>query len=219
MAADSPLVHRTVRTGGVLLAVAAVQFAAVLLWVESRASGFDPKTTSVLSLGGPSGLWAMAFDASLIVLGVLGTIGLLFGWTAFDERRSRGLGILVLLVASLSATVGGVLLVARNRVPAGSVSVALDVAVVAAGIGLLIVSSAMHLHGRWRISSAYTFATGLVILAAAVLYATHITFSLGSGGFERLIAGAVLLWGLVEGLHLAILHRFAPGLPLKVATA
>jgi hypothetical protein len=155
----------------------------------------------------------------LLVLGVLSAIGLLLSWTAFDERPSRGLGLLVLFVGSLGAAVAGGFLFAGSRVPSDAVPVAAGFTVVAAGIGLLVVSTAMHLHGRWRISSGYTFATGLLVLVTAVLYAVHLTFSLGNGGFERLIAGAALLWALVEGLHLTILHRFAPGLPLKVATA
>ena len=171
MATDSPLVHRTVRTGGVLLAVAAVQFVSVVLWVESRTPGFSWSHTNLLALGGASGVWAYVVDASLAVGGALAAVGLLFGWTAFDELPSRGLGILILFAGSL-ATVGvGALLAAGSHVPASAVSAAVYVAVLATGLGLLVVSRAMHLHGRWRVSSAYTFLSGLVVLGAVAVLA------------------------------------------------
>lgn len=219
MAADSPLVHRTVRTGGVFLAVAATQFVAVLLWLESRTSGFPRAWTGLTSLGGPSGWTALAFDASLVTLGLLGAFGLLLAWSAFDARPSRGLGLLFLVLGSVAVLATGVLLALGHRAPSYALPAAVEAAWALVGLGLVVISTAMHRHGRWRVSSGYTFLTGAVLIGGAVLTAARFTPYLGPGGVERLVGAAALAWALVEGLHLAVLHRFAPGFPLKVATA
>ncbi len=219
MSAETPLVPRPVRTGGVLLAVAAAQFLAVLLWVQNVYPRFDPWTTTVTALRGAPAPWATTFDASLVALGVLTLLGLLFSWGAFDARPSRGLGLLVLVISSAGAVAAGAFFAFAGHVPSMAVSTAMYVAVAAAGLGLLVVSTAMHQHGRWRVSAAYTFTSGAVVLGAGLLSAVPFTLGLASGGWERIAVGAAVVWGLVEGLHLALLHRFAPGLALHVAAA
>ncbi len=219
MSAETPLVPRPVRTGGVLLAAAAAQFLAVLLWVQNQYPSFDPWTTTVTSLHGAPAPWAAVFDGSLVALGALATLGLLFAWGAFDPRPSRGLGLLVLLTGSVAAVVAGALFFVSGSVPASSVSIAVYLAVAAVGIGLVVVSTAMHQHGRWRISAAYTLVSGAVVLGAGVLSASRFTLGLGAGGLERIAVVAAVGWALVEGLHLAWLHRFAPGLSVHVSAA
>jgi hypothetical protein len=219
MSAETPLVHRTVRTGGVFLAVGAAQFVAVLLWVQMRFPGFDPWTTTVTALGSSGSIWASVLDGSIIVLGVLAVLGLLFAWSAFDDRPSRGLGLFVLLVGAGATIASGAFLAAHARLPTYALWAAVYTTVTAGGVGLLIVSSAMHQHGRWRISRAYTFATGLVVLGAAVSAAARLPVGLQVAGLERVVVGAAVLWGLVEGLHLVLLHRYAPGLEVRVASA
>ncbi|HTT16393.1 MAG TPA: hypothetical protein VMH49_03435 [Thermoplasmata archaeon] len=219
MVADSPLVRRAVRTGGLLLAVAAAQLVAVLLWVQERSSGFSPWSTTVTSLARGRSLDAVALAGSLLVLGVVAGVALLLAWSAFDPRPSRSLGLLVLVVAAGASAAAGGLLLLPGSLAGSLVAPMIAAAVVAAGIGLLVVSRAMHQHGRWRVSAAYTLATGLVLLGAGALDYAHLRFGLGSGGLERIVLGAALLWALVEGTHLALLHRFAPGLLVKVAAA
>ncbi len=219
MAADSPLVARTVRTGGTLLALAAAQFVAVLLWVQDRTAGFNPWSTGLATLGHVGTTWAIVLDASLVALGLLTAVGLLFSWSAFDPRPSRGLGLLVLLVGAAAASLSGAFLLLASRLPASAVPGAFAATVVAAGFGLVIISSAMHQHGRWRVSATYTLVTGLVLLGGGALDYAHLRFGLGAGGLERVVLGAALLWALVEGAHLALLHRFAPGLVVKVTAA
>lgn len=218
MTEETPLVHRAVRTGGILLAAAAVQFVAVALLVESRYSGFGLWTSSLTALGSSASPWAVLFNVSLVVFGVLAVLGLLLSWSAFDARPSRGAGLFVLLVAAAAIVCIGVFGGFRSHFPSNSASIASFVAVGAGGIGLVIVPFAMHRQERWRISRAYTFATGVAILAGSVLYAVR-PFGLSPGGIERVVVGIALLWAIVEGLHIALLHRFAPGLHVKVAAA
>ena len=218
LAEETPLVRRTVRTGGVLLAVAAVQFVVVALLVASRYSGYAMWTGSVTALGSSSSPWALAFNGSLVALGLLGILGFLFSWSAFDERPSRGVGLFGLLLASLATVCVGAFGLLGSRLPSNAVATASYVAIGAAGVGLLVVASAMHRHERWRVSRAYTFVTGLVVVGGLVLYLVHL-LNVSPGAVARLAVGAALLWAVVEGLHIALLHRFAPGLQVKIATA
>ena len=216
---ETPLVRRTVRSGGVLLAVAAAQFVAVLVLVENRYPGFDPWTTTVTSLTSAPAPWGLIFDASWIALGVLGALGLLFSWSAFDARRTRGLGLLVLWVAAGGIVAIGLFGLLGARLPADALRAATYVAAVATGLGLVVVASAMHREERWHVSRLYTLASGAVVLGGAALYAARLNLGLTAGGLERIVLGVALLWALVEGLHIALLHRFAPGLQVKIASA
>jgi len=218
MFAGTPLVRRAVRTGGLFLAVAAVQFVVVALIVESHAPGSNLWTASVASLGSSAWPWGPAFNASVIALGVLAVLGLLFSWSAFDERPSRGVGLFALLVSGGAAICVGAFSLLASHLPTNSVTVASYVAIAAAAVGFLVVASAMHRHERWRVSRAYTFATGLVVLGGLVLFFVHL-FGFTPGVLERVAVAAALLWSVIEGLHIALLHRFAPGLQVKVATA
>lgn len=219
MPADSPLVHRAVRTGGVLLALAAAQLLAVLLWVQDRLGAGSPWSTNVASLARSGPVWGWTLDVSIAVFGALGVLGLLFSWSAFDPRPSRGLGLLVLLVSGSAAVAAGATLWFHTRLGNGAGTWALETAAIAGGLGLVVVSTAMHQHGRWRVSAAYTLVSGLLVLVTAVVIGLRLPVGVGAGTLERVVVFAALGWALVEGLHLALLHRFAPGLAVKVAAA
>jgi hypothetical protein len=218
MSAENPLVRRAVRTGGVFLAVAAAQFVVLALWVGSRLKGYDLWTGSIGALRSAGAPWNLLFDVSLLALGALAALGLLFSWSAFDALPSRGLGLLALLVASVAAAVAGAFALLGARVPTQGFPWATNVAFGAAAVGLMVTAFAMHRHERWRVSRAYTFASGLVVLGGFALSFLH-PFGLVPSTMVRVAAAAALLWALVEGLHIALLHRFAPGLQVKVATA
>jgi hypothetical membrane protein len=218
MTDETPLVPRAVRTGGLLLAIGAAQFLLVAWLVAMETPGFSLRTGGFSALGAGPLPWSLLFNASLGILGLLGVFGLLLSWSAFDERPSRGLGLFALLVASLGVLAVGVVSELRARFPAGALSIAPDVAVLWAGVGFLILAFAMHQHERWRVSRAYTFATGLVVLAGMAVALAHL-LPISSAVVERVVVAVALAWPIIEGLHIALLHRFAPGLRLKVATA
>jgi hypothetical membrane protein len=218
MSMETPLVRRAVRTGGLFLAIAAAQLVLVALWVESRYPGYAMWTGSLRALGSSASPWSLALNGSLVAFGVLATLGLLFCWSAFDARPSRGLGLLALVVASGASLLVGVFGLEGARFPASALPVAGYVALGATGVGLIVLAFAMHRHERWRVSRAYTLASGIVVLASGALVATH-PLGLVPGAVERVAVGAALLWALVEGLHIALLHRFAPGLQVKVSAA
>ncbi len=218
MSTETPLVRRAVRTGGLFLAVAAAQLVLVALWVESRYPGYAMWASSLRALGSAASPWSLAFNSSLVAFGVVATLGLLFCWSAFDARPSRGLGLLALVVASVASLALGGFGLLGSRVPSSAVPLASYVALAATGVGLVILAFAMHRHERWRVSRAYTLASGVVVLGGTALFLVHL-FGISPGTVERIAVGAALLWAFVEGLHIALLHRFAPGLQVKVSAA
>ncbi len=219
MAAETPLVPRAVRTGGILLLAGAVQFVAAMLLVDSHFAGFDPRTTGVLALRTAPGPWGTLFEASLVAWGVLTAFGLLFSWSAFDARPSRGLGAFALLVSSAAVVAIGAYPLAAAHPAPRTLELLGYVAVGAFALGLLALAFAMHGHARWRISRAYTLATAVALLGTAALYASRVDLGYGYGSLERSAVGIAVAWAVVEGAHVALLHRFAPGLQVKVAAA
>jgi hypothetical protein len=219
MAAETPLVHRSARTGGILIALGAVQFAIVTALTESRYPGYSWTSTHLSALAGPASPWALAFGGSLIGLGLLSVFGLLLSWSAFDSRPARGVGLFFLLAGAVAALLFGIVSTATSFSWGALGKDALYAGTVAVGAGLLVLPFAMHRQERWRASRYYTFASGVVVVASAGLYATGLGFGLGAGGLQMVGLGAALLWAIVEGTHIALLHRFAPGLHVKVAAA
>ena len=219
MAAETPLVHRTVRSGAVLLVAAALQFVIVMALAANRFSGYSWTATRASALAGSGSPWAPWFDASLVAFGLLAVFALLLIWTAFDTLPTRGLGIFLLMIGAVSAIafglVSGVSLLASASVAHWSIYVG----AFATAAGLVVLPFAMHRQDRWRASRIYTFVSGVVVFAAIALYASGTYLGLGPGGMELLGLGTALLWPIAEGAHIALLHRFAPGLHVKVAAA
>ncbi len=208
----SPLVSRSVRTGGVLFAVAAAQFVVAMAVVQQRYPGYSLTQNYISDLGGAHSPWALVFDGSVILLGVLTVAAAFLAWNAFDARPSRAWGLLFLMVAGFGAIGVGVFPETTPVLAGGAHVLASDVAFLGAGFAFVVLSFAMRNPPHWRYSSSYTLLTGLVVLAAIGLFLSGTYVGLGPGGTERLIVAPVLLWGLVEGVHLAALPRYAPGL-------
>ncbi len=219
MSAETPLVHRTVRTGGMLLVVASLQFVVALVLTASHVPGLDASTPTVTALTGAAAPWSTVFAASLVVLGLVAFFGLLLSWSAFDSRPSRGVGLLLLAAGAVAALAVGLFASVFTSVAASTVRYTAYGALGLAGIGFLVLPFAMHRQERWRASRFYTFLSGLVVLVTGGVYLAHAVFGLGNGGVPAVALAVALLWPIVEGAHIALLHRFAPGLHVKVAAA
>jgi len=195
----SGLVHRTVRSGAVLFIAGAIEFIVGMIVVQSRYPGYSLSQNYISDLGGASSPWALVFDASVIVLGICAIFGALLIWGAFPERPSRGVGLGFLLIAGIGAMH----------------SIVSAIAFIGAGIGLTVLSAAMTPGPHWRFSRPFTLALGVITLVATALFLTGIYLGLGPGGVERMIVAPILLWAIVEGIHIARLPRFAPSMTFK----
>jgi hypothetical membrane protein len=206
----SPMVHRSVRTGAALFIFGAAQFIVGMIVVQTRYSGYSLKDNYISDLGGAHSPWALVFDASVILLGLCAIFGVLLIWSAFDDRPSRGIGLVFLLIGGIGAVGVGVFPETTPVLNGTMHDIVSDIAFVGAGIGLAIVSFAMVEGPHWRLSRPFTLACGLVTLIAIVLFSTGYYVGLGPGGMERLIVAPILLWAIAEGTHIARLPRFAP---------
>lgn len=213
-AEPTPLVHRAVRTGGILIAAASLQFVAAMIVVQAHYPGYSLKANYISDLGGAHSPWALVFDGSIILLGAIVLPSLLLIWSAFDPGHARSAGLSLLLIAAAGAICVGVFPETTHVLNGNAHAVASEITFLGASLGFIVVSFAMRLPERWHFSGPYTLVSGIVSLAATGLFGANVTLGLGVGGMERLIVAPVLLWMIVEGVHLGLLHRFAPGLPI-----
>jgi hypothetical membrane protein len=212
---EGALVHRSVRSGAVLLILGSVQFILAMIVVQSKYPGYSLSQNYISDLGGANSPWALVFDASVIVLGICAIFGALLIWAAFPERPSRGIGLGFLLIAGIGAIGVGVFPETTPVLHGEMHSIVSAVAFIGSGIGLTVLSSAMTPGPHWRYSRPFTLLMGLVTLVATALFLPGVYLGLGPGGMERLIVAPILLWAIVEGTHIGRLPRFAPSLSLK----
>jgi len=210
---EGALVRRTVRTGGILLVLGAVQFIVAMIVVQSKYPGYSLSQNYISDLGGANSPWALVFDASVIVLGICAIFGVLLIWEAFAPGGARGFGLIFLFIAGIGAVGVGVFPETTPVLNGGMHDIMSDVAFIGAGLGLLILSFAMP-GPRWHISRPLTRICGIVTLVAIVFFTAGIYPVLGPGGMERLIVAPILLFAIVEGIHLARLPRFAATAPV-----
>jgi hypothetical membrane protein len=234
MAADGrlgPLVHRAVHHGATLWVLAALQFIAVMVALQlawTHAPGYSLSKNFISDLGNTGcGPWPHAssrficsplpdaFNASSIAFGVLLLLGALLVPTAFPPRRSRTVGLALLVLAGFGAI--GVGLSPENvDLPVHLLSA--GVAFGAGNLALIVLALGMFRDTRWDGYRAYTLLSGLVGLIALVLLETGHYAGLGPGGMERLVAAPAILWLLVAGVHLLRVPTFAPtGIPKSPA--
>lgn len=219
MPESSPLVHRAVRSGGVLLAVAAIQFVVAMILVQDRYPRYSLTANYISDLGGASSPWALVFDGSVIALGAIAILAFLLIWSAFEPGARRAAGLGVLILAGAGAIGVGVFPETTHVLGGRMHGIVSAIAFVGAGVGLLLLSFAMNRPDRWHWSRPYALVSGAVILVATALFELSLDLGLGPGGMERLVVFPILVWGIVEGLHLALLHRFAPGLATIVSAS
>lgn len=218
-----PLVHRAVHHAAVVWLVAVVQFVVAMAVVAWRWTTPYSLSRNVISdLGNtqcgnwPNATshyvcspWHLAFNASVILLGLLTILGVLLIRTAFPPRSSRTVGLGLLAISGIGAV--GVGLFPEN-VHLGVHTLFALVAFAAANVGLIVLGFAMFRDTRWDGYRAYSMLSGLVGVVALLLYATKAYAGLGAGGMERLIVAPLFLWMAVVSIHLLRVPSFAPRL-------
>ena len=207
-------VSRSVRWGGLLIAVGAIQFAVANAWVQSRYAGYSMLTNYISDLGNTStSPLPMVFNVSIIVLGVFAFLGILLAWGGFPRGGSRVVGLFLLLIASIAAILVGLYPENVNGTVHDTASL---LVFLPAGLALVIVSNGMKQGTMWFGYRAFTLILGLVILLSLAYYAPTQAYNTtwDPGLIERLIVYPILLWAVVVGIHLARLPRFsAPAAP------
>lgn len=219
MADPSPLVHRAVRSGGLLLVFASVQFVAAMALVQTRYPGYSLSANYISDLGGASSPWALVFDGSVILLGAVTLLGLLLVVSVFDRGSYRLGGISILLVAAVGAVGVGVFPETTHVLNGNAHAIVSAVTFIGGSLGLVVLSGAMRSGPHWRYSRPFTLSCGLVAAVASVAFLLNAYAALGPGGMERLIVAPLLLWMAAEGVHIARMPRFAPGLSLPTGSA
>jgi hypothetical membrane protein len=206
-----PLVRRSARLGGAILAFASVQFVAAMVVVQLYYPGYSDTGNYVSDLGSSTSPWAWLFNDSIRILGLLTLLGALLIRTAFASRTTTHLGLGALVVAALGALAVGTFPENSTWPFAGVHSVVSLVTFLGSGFALLFLALAMSRDTRWQGLRFYTFLSGIVTLLALGLFALSRYGPLGPGGMERIIIAPILLWGIVAGVHLARLPVYVPG--------
>lgn len=180
-----------------------VQIIAAAYWLTP----FSLRDNPISDLGNSAcGEYAMRYvcsplytwmNASFILLGLL----MIAGSTLIDEgfRRSKGSHIAFILMglAGFGAVLVGMF--PENTIPALHFIGAI-LAILVGNIAVLMFGFVLGLHGWFR---TYTIATGLITIAATVLFFFGIYLGLGEGGMERLAAYPQTLWLIVFGVYLS----------------
>ncbi|HYB79311.1 MAG TPA: DUF998 domain-containing protein [Thermoplasmata archaeon] len=202
-------VGRSVRWGGLLIVVGAVQFAVANAVVQSRYAGYSLLTNYISDLGNTStSPLHIVFNISIILLGLLAFFGILLAWGGFPRGGSRVVGLFLLLIASVAAILVGLF---PENVNATVHDTASLLVFLPGGLALVILSSGMSTRTMWYGYRAFSLVLGLVVLLSLAYYAPTQTFSTtwDPGLIERLIVYPILLWAVVVGLHLARMPRFS----------
>lgn len=192
-----PLIRRSARYGGALLAVAPVQFLAAMVLAQLAYPGYSDWSNAVSDLGSGRSPLALLFNASLVALGLLGIVGIYLARSAFRKGVTARGGIALFVLASIGAAGAGI---AHEGSPLHAQFAGL--AFLAAGLALLLLALGMLRDTRWDGYRLFTLLGGVVTFVGIALFTGPTTLGLGTGGAERLLIAPVLLWSFLAGIHL-----------------
>ncbi|MCI4340378.1 MAG: DUF998 domain-containing protein [Thermoplasmata archaeon] len=206
-----PLVPRTARWGGVLLAVGSLQFILAMVIVQWKFPGYSDFGNYVSDLGGPASPWAWLFNDSIRVLAVLGIVGTVLMRGAFPSKTMARAGLAFLVIAALAAFAVGTFPESNlgDREDALH-SWASSITFLGSGLALLLLGIGTFRDTRWAGYRTFTFLLGIATFVGIGLFDADPGGLADVGLWERVIIAPILLWGILAGLHLARLPAFAP---------
>jgi hypothetical membrane protein len=187
---------RSQRAGAALIGIGAVQFIVAMGVAQSRYAGYSLLTNYISDLGNTAtSPWHDVFNVSIILLGILAFLGILFLWSAFPRSALRPVGLALLLLASVAAILVG--LFPENVNPPVHDVVSLMV-FLPGGLALVLLSVGMRPTTWWANLRWLSLVLGLVTLVSLAYYAptqsNNSTFD--PGLIERLIVFPILIWAL-----------------------
>lgn len=139
-------------------------------------------------------------NLALIVLGALMIAGAPLIYLEFRERFSAALGFGCMAIAGAGTILVGL---APENVNITLHKLGASGPFLVGNIGLIILSSALDLPRHIRL---YTRLSGIVALAALLLFVTRVYLGLGEGGIERLTAYPQTFWLIVFGIYISRDH-------------
>ena len=203
-------VDRAVRWGAGLIGIGTVQFVVAMAVVETRYAGYSLLTNYVSDLGNTStSPLHVVFNISIVLLGVLAFVGIWMAWGGFPRGGSRGIGLLLLLVACVAAMLVGFF--PENVNPPVHDLVSLLV-FLPGGLALVVLSTAMRSGTHWSSLRALSLGLGVITLASLAYYVPtqSLNTTFDPGLIERLIVFPILIWGFAAGVVLVRLPRYSP---------
>ena len=193
--------HRSARTGAILLLVGAVEFIVAMIVTQLAYSNYSLSTNVISDLGNTatSPLW-FVFSAAIILLGVLAFIAIFLLWNTFPAGGLRVVGLTFLLIASIAAVVVGFVPENVNGTVHGAAALSLFLTT---GLGLLALGSAMGAPSGWGALRWPTVGLGVVnLVLLGLLLFTDMGAHQYPGLFERMVVAPILLWGILVALFL-----------------
>jgi hypothetical membrane protein len=175
------------KVAGTLFFVAASQFIIGLMVAEARYPGYSISGNYISDLG--VGASSMIFNSSVFLLGLLILVGAYYQHQAFGFRALT----LLLVLTAIGAMGVGVFTEDFGQIHA-------VVSLIAFLFGGL--SSIASFRLLKKPFSVIAVVTGVISLAALVLFTGGIDLGLGVGGMERMITYPILLWGTGFGGYL-----------------
>jgi hypothetical membrane protein len=203
-----PLIPIRARQAGGVLLFASLQFIVAMIVCQLKYPGYSDISNYISDLGGAHSPWALVFDGSVILLGLLTLLGTFLLFSAFNHRLSRTLGLGFLVIAGIGAIGVGVFPETSTAIGGHAHEIFSDVAFIGSGLALVILPGAMLRDTRWDGYRAFTLLLGVITLVAIVLFSTSTWGPLGPGGMERVIVAPILLWAIVVGIHLLTLPTY-----------
>ncbi len=152
--------------------------------------------------------WHLAFNLSIVALGILLVVGTVLVYPAFRPGAARVVWFGLFAIAAAGAI--GVGLFPEDVNTSAHVVSALA-AFAGSSLALVVLGAGIARDARWRGYPIYTVASGLLGLLALVLFGLKIYGPLGVGGMERLIVAPVLLWAVVVGVRVLRMPAGARG--------
>jgi hypothetical membrane protein len=203
-----------VRLGGMLLAVASLQFFVIMFVEQALRPGYSDSANTISDLGVNIQGWGYdyLFNTSVVLLGILAVASLLLIRPALPDGALTDGGLFLLLVGIAGAIAVGLFPETSTALWGHAHDAASVVTFTGANLGLTVLGLAMFGKPWWERYAWISTFLGLFSTVALAFYIqnflAHGSFlGLGEGGLERVVAFPVLLWAV--GIGIVVLHAKA----------
>lgn len=139
-------------------------------------------------------------NVSFVVLGMTMLVGAVLIYQEFRKNIGSTIGFTFMILAGLGTILVG-LSPENNASDLHFLGAMLPFVI--GNIGMVVLGASLKLPRWWRI---YSVLSGLMSLAALLLFVTHNYLGIGIGGMERIAAYPQTIWLIVTGIYLSRNH-------------